>query len=149
MHALSPASSGLEFALRLAGAAQLTIAVLNLFLPRMLGWKDDLARMPLLIREVFHVHAWFISITLVIFAVMTGRFAAEMAAGTNDACRWLAAGIGVFWCIRTVLQVAYYDRSHWRGRPGRTVIHVALLVLYGGFAGCYLWTAFHARGGLP
>jgi len=128
----------LALGLQFAGFAQLGIALLNLFIPRLLQWKEDLARMPLLLREVFQVHAWFISVTLVIFAVMTWRFAGEMASGTNEVGRWLAAGIGLFWALRTVLQVTYYSASHWRGRPGRTVSHVTLLLLYGGFAAVYL-----------
>jgi len=105
--------------------------------------KEDLNRLPLLVREVFQVHVWFISVTLIIFAVMTFRFAGEMNA--NPVCRWLAAGIGLFWALRMVLQFAYYSSSHWRGQPGRTAIHVALLVIYGGFAVIYLAAAFGRR----
>ena len=132
----------LSVLLQLAAALQFAIAVLNLFLVPLLKWRDDLARMPLLLREVFQVHAWFISITLLIFAAMTWRFASEMAGGTSPVCQWLAAGIGLFWAIRTVLQITYYSSSHWRGQPGRLLAHVALLLLYGGFAAIYLWTAF-------
>ena len=127
------------FWLQIAGASQLGIALLNLFLARILGWKADLDRAPQLLREVFHVHAWFISLTLTIFAIMTWRFAAEMR--TNPACRWLAAGIGLFWALRTILQITYYSSSHWRGLPGRTLIHITLLLIYGGFAVLYLLTA--------
>jgi len=121
----------------LAAALQLGIAALNLFLVPLLKWKADVARMPLLVREVFYVHAWFISVTLAIFAVLTLRFSEEMALGGNVVARWLAVGIAFFWAIRTVLQVAYYSSSHWRGQPGRTAIHVVLLLLYGGFATTY------------
>src|SRR5438477_3906971 len=106
------ASPNLEFAVQIAAAMQLGIAILNLFLVRLMKWKDELGKMPLLIREVFHVHSWFISITLTIFAVMTLRFAGEMSHGTNSVCRWLAGCIGIFWGFRTVLQVAYYSSSH-------------------------------------
>src|SRR5438132_14280892 len=73
--------------LRIAAAAQLAIALLNLFLVRLLDWKADLDRLPLLLREVFHVHCWFISITLGIFGVMTLRFADAMAASSNETCQ--------------------------------------------------------------
>ena len=126
--------------LKVVAAGQLAIAILNLFLIRILEWREDLARMPLLLREVFHVHCWFISVTLTLFAVMTWRFAGEMT--TSAACRWLAAGIGLFWALRTVLQVAYYSSSHWRGQKGRTAIHIALLIIYGGFALVYLTAGF-------
>ena len=76
-------------ALYIAAAAQLAVAVLNLFLIRIMKWEEEVARMPQLVREVFHLHAWFITITLVIFGVVTIRFVGE-----------LAAGIGIFWLIR-------------------------------------------------
>jgi hypothetical protein len=60
-------ASSLTICLLIAAAAQPGIARLNLFLVRLLGWKENLDRLPLLIREVFHVHAWFISVTLAAF----------------------------------------------------------------------------------
>jgi len=132
----------LKILLLVAGGMQLSIAALNLFLVSLLKWKEELARMPLLLQEVFRVHAWFISITLAIFGVITCRFVDEFAAGRNLIAQWLSVGIGLFWLIRTILQVTYYSGSHWRGQLGRTMIHVTLLIIYGGFAGVYLWSAF-------
>ena len=132
----------LELALYVVAAGQLGIAILNLFLVRLLDWRAELERMPLLVREVFTVHAWFISVTLAIFGAVTFRFAPEFAAASHEVFRWLAAGIGGFWALRTVLQIAYYSSSHWRGRMDRTIIHIILLALYGGFAAAYLTAAF-------
>ena len=128
--------------LQIAAVAQVAIAILNLFLVRLLGWREAISQMPLLLREVFHVHAWFISVTLVIFGAMTLRFSTDMATGASLVCRWLAAGIGLFWLIRTVLQITYYSSSHWRGQLGRTVAHVTLLALYGAFTVLYVWAGF-------
>ena len=129
-------------ALYIAAAAQLSVAVLNLFLVRIMKWEEEVARMAQLVREVFHVHAWFISITLAIFGVVTIRFAGELAAGTNDLGRWLAAGIGVFWLIRWLMQFFYYDSSHWRGKRAEIIVHI---FLYGSLAGVYLLTAFRGQ----
>jgi len=129
-----------EFLL-LAASLQIGIAILNLFLVPLLKWQTEIARMPLLLREVFHVHAWFISLTLAIFATLTFRFCGEMGIGTNPVAAWLAGGIGIFWAVRTVLQVVWYSSSHWRGRLDRTLIHIALLIIYGGFAVVYLAAA--------
>lgn len=128
----------LEIALLLAAIGQFSVAILNFNLPRILRWTDDLARLPLLLREVFYVHAWFISVTLLIFAAVTGRFAGELAAGAEPVYRWLACGIGAFWAVRAMLQVAYYSSSHWRGILSRTAMHYLLLAVYGGFAAVYL-----------
>lgn len=135
----------LEILLKLAAAGQLCVAVLNLFLIRLLHWREDLAKLPLLIREVFQIHVWFISITVATFAVMTWRFAGEM--NTQPACRWLAGAIGIFWVIRTLLQVAYYSSSHWRGNPTRTLVHFILLIAYGGAAMVYGVAALRLAGG--
>ena len=121
-------------ALYIAAAAQLAVAVLNLFLVRIMKWEESVARMPQLVREVFHVHAWFITITLVIFGVVTIRFAGE-----------LAAGIGIFWLIRWLMQFFYYNSSHWRGKRAETIVHIVLIFLYGSFAGVYLLATFQGQ----
>ncbi len=131
-----------ETSLLIVAVVQILIAIVNLFLIRILKWGPDLARLPLLIYEVVQVHKWFISIILAIFAVMTWRFRAEMSAGTNAACVWLAGCIGCFWLFRTFLQVFYYSSTHWRGQTGRTLIHIACLLVYGGMSAVYLVTAW-------
>ena len=129
--------STLTWLLQAAAVAHLVVALLNLSLVPILGCRDDLQRLPLLVREVFQVHLWFISFTLGIFALLTWRFAQGMASGSEPGLRWLAGAIGGFWALRTLLQVAFYSRSHWWGNTGRTLIHVACLGLYGGFAVLY------------
>jgi hypothetical protein len=136
----------LVWLLRLSAIAQLGVAAINFSTPRLLKWEEAIERMPLLLRQVFWVHAWFVSLVLAIFGVLTWRFAPEMAAGSNAACAWLAAGIGLVWALRTVAQVAYYSPEHWRGQAGRTFIHVFLFVVYGGMSVSYLVAAWRWFG---
>lgn len=133
--------STLVLLLEVAAIVQMVVAALALFLTQLLGWKHELERVPLLLKQVFHVHSWFISLTLAIFAVLTLRFASEMADGDRGPATWLAGAIGVFWAVRTVLQIVYYSPSHWRGRTGPTVVHIALLLVYGSMSAVYLWAA--------
>ena len=125
-----------------AAVGQLAVAVLNLRLDRLLNWEAELNGLSELLKEVFHVHKWFISITLAIFGVITLRFAGDMAAGDYEMVRWFAGGVGLFWGIRTVIQWIYYSPSHWKGDRGRTVVHWVLTICYGGCAGTYLLAAF-------
>lgn len=137
-------ATDLQLLLKLAAVIQAAVALMNLGLARLLDWKDDLERQPLLLRQVFMVHLWFISFTVGIFAVLTWRFAAEMVGGANAVATWVAAAIGLFWAVRSVMQMTYYSASHWRGQPGRTAVHIAVLLAYGGMATVYLLAA--ARG---
>jgi len=134
--------NNLELGLRVAALAQLGVALLNLWLIRIMKWKPDLERAPLLIREVFQIHCYFISITLAIFGVLTWRFAPDIAAAATPLCAWLAAGIGIFWLVRSGMQWTHYSPTHWRGDTGRTVIHFVLFFGYGAFAAVYLLAAF-------
>ena len=131
----------LELFLRVAALAQLGIVVLNLFLVRLMNWRPDLEAMSLLIREVFQIHMYFISITLAIFGVLTWRFAGELATAAQPLCVWLAIGIGIFWAIRSVMQWSHYSTVHWRGDRLRTAIHWTLFLGYGTFAAVYFTAA--------
>lgn len=132
----------LELLLRVVAVAQFAIAILNLFLIRIMNWNPDLERAPLLIREVFRVHCVFISITLSILAVLTWQFAADIASGSNPIASWLGISIGFFWLVRSIMQWSHYSSNHWRGHPGRTVIHWVLFLGYGAFAAIYFVAAF-------
>jgi uncharacterized membrane protein YidH (DUF202 family) len=132
----------LEFALRVVALAQFAVAILNLFLIRIMKWKPDLERASLLIREVFRVHVVFISITLLIFGALTWRFAPEIARASSPLAIWLAVAIGLFWLVRSAMQWLHYSASHWYGNSLRTLIHWTLFLGYGAIAVVYFAAAF-------
>ncbi len=135
---IEAARTHLELFLRIVAVAQFSLVVVNLFLPRILNWKPDIERMSLLVREVFIIHSWFITITLAIWGVLTWRFAHEMAHAPTELSRWLCAAMGIFWGIRCVLQWLHYSPSHWRGIPSRTFLHWLFFLGYGA------WTLVYA-----
>lgn len=131
----------LEFFLRVAAIIQFAVAMLNLSLVRIMDWKPDLDRVSLLVREVFHIHIYFISLTLSIFALLTWRFAGEIALAASPLATWLAITIATFWGVRSVMQWLHYSAIHWRGDRRRTAIHWALFLGYGALAAVYLIAA--------
>ena len=136
----------LDLALRGAAIAQFAVAILNLFLIRIMKWELDLDRAPLLSREVFRIHVVFISFTLSIFAVLTWQFAHEIASAASPLAIWFAVAIGLFWLARSAMQWLHYSASHWRGDAPRTVIHWALFLGFGAMAIVYLTSAFWRNG---
>lgn len=125
-----------------AAVGQLIVAIINTRLDKIMKWDAELSTFSLLMREVFHVHKWFISITLFIFGVITLRFATDIGNAEYEMTRWFAGGVGVFWAIRTIIQWSYYSAAHWKGVPGRTAVHWILTICYGGCAATYLVAAF-------
>ena len=131
----------LELWLRIVAVAQIALAALSLCLPRILNWRAEIDRMSPLVRDVFEIHSWFIALTLVIWGALTWRFAAELAHAPTDLSRWLCSAIGIFWGIRCVLQWTHYAPSHWRGNPGRTLIHWTLFFGYAAWTTVYFIAA--------
>lgn len=132
----------LDVLLRLAAAGQLFIALLGPMIPFLLGWREAIARMPLLVREVFWVHTFFIGLTCAIFGLITWVFAADLAHPAHDMMRWFLFAIGLFWGIRSVMQWTVYSTSHWRGLMDKTIAHWALFTGYSAFAITYFIAAF-------
>jgi hypothetical protein len=116
-------------ALWIAGFVQLAIALANFVLPRKLNYRENLARVAPMVRQIFIVHSGYIVGIVVLFAAITFGFAPELAGGRGLG-RFLAASIAVFWACRVPLQVFYYDSElRRRNRAGDVAITVALLFL--------------------
>lgn len=131
----------LELGLRVAAGGQLFIAGLGSALPRILHWEKAIADMPLLVRQVFQIHTWFISLTCAIFAVITWRFAGLMASGQDELAKWIAGAIALFWGVRSIMQWTHYSQEHWRGKLGLTFLHWLLFLGYAAWAVVYALAA--------
>lgn len=92
----------------LAGFVQLAIACANFFLPRKLKYRENLARVSPIIRQIFLVHSVYIVGVVLLFAAATFGFAGELASGRGLG-RFLAAAMAVFWLVRAPVQLLYYD----------------------------------------
>ena len=125
-------------ALWVAGFVQLAIAFANFVLPRKLNYRENLAHLAPMVRQIFIVHSGYIVGIVVLFAAITFGFAPELAGGRGLG-RFLAASMAVFWACRVPLQIFYYDpqvrRSH---RAGDVAITVALLFLAATYASAAL-----------
>jgi hypothetical protein len=102
--------SVLLLCLWLAGFVQLAIASANLFIPKKLNYRENLSRVAPIIRQVFVVHSVYIVGVVLLFAIMSFGFAAELASGRGLG-RFLAAAMAIFWLFRAPVQLMYYDAS--------------------------------------
>ncbi len=107
--------SRLAVAIQFAGAIQLVVAALNLALPRVLGYRENLPRLEPIVRQVFVIHSIYIVLVLLIFGGLCVGFAGELASGSTLG-RYLSASFAVFWLLRLGFQLFYYDREFRRRR---------------------------------
>ncbi len=119
----------LVVALWIAGFVQLAIALVNVALPTKLNYRGNLARVAPIIRQVFVVHSAYIVGIVLLFAVITFGFAADLASGRGLG-RFLAASMALFWLCRVPLQLFYYAAALRRAnRAGDAAMTAAISLL--------------------
>ncbi len=91
-----------------AGVVQLFVASLNIVLPKKLQYRENIAKLSPIVRQVFVVHAVYIALVLVFFGVLCLLFAGELA-GASAMGRFLSGFLAVFWLLRMGIQLFYYD----------------------------------------
>lgn len=94
----------------IAGAVHLSIAVSNFWIPGILHYRENLAKVSPMVRQVFIVHAVYMVLVLLGFSVLCFFFAPELTSGAPLG-RFLSAFLAVFWLLRVVLQLTFYDRE--------------------------------------
>jgi len=126
----------LSLHLRIAGILLLLLAILNLFLPRHFGWRDELQRLTLLTRQVFIVHCAFIVLSLVLMGLLSLCLAPQLLEHTPLA-QAILFGLALFWTVRLIFQLFVYSPKLWRGDAFRTAMHILFTCVWTYFAGTF------------
>jgi hypothetical protein len=115
-------SETLTVLLRLAGAGLILLAFLHIPIGRVMKWKEEGRKLSPENEQVFHVHTFFICLTIVLMALpcllMPSVFLEKSPASV-----WLAASLSAFWAIRLYFQFFVYRSDLWRGKKRETLIH--------------------------
>lgn len=104
------------------GASQLLLALLHGVFPRRFDWKNDLAQLTPLNRQIFYVHTFFICWILVLMGVLCLFFPAILLSG-GQLAQLLSAGCASFWFLRLMVQFFVYDSALWKGLALETFVH--------------------------
>lgn len=100
----------LTLAIWSAAAIQLIIAGANLVVAHRLDYRGSVARLTPIVRQVFVVHAVYIVLVILWFALLCLLFAAQLAGGSPLA-RFITAGLAVFWGLRAAIHLTIYDKE--------------------------------------
>jgi hypothetical protein len=100
----------LQPALILAGIAQLAVASTSVFIPKLLGWREETKLLRPLTRQVFWTYAAYILSINTAFGLLSLLAPRALIDGSTLA-RAVCAFIAVYWASRLTLQFAVFDRS--------------------------------------
>ena len=116
-----------------AAAVQLVIAAANLVVARRLDYRSNVARLSPIVGQIFTVHAAYVVLIIVWFAVLVALFAPRLANG-DPLGRFLCAGLAAFWGLRAIVQLTLYDKEVRRQYRGEDIAFIgACLFLAGVF----------------
>lgn len=134
----------LTFLLRVAGAGLILLALAHIPIARRLNWRDDVSRLTPVNAAIFHVHAFFICVILVIMGLPCVLEPAVFLERTR-AGAWLSWSLAGFWMIRLYCQHFVYPADLWRGRSMETALHWWFTGVWTGLAAlfttCGAWQA--------
>ena len=129
--------------IRIAAVLQLGLLIAAGLTPGVLDMRNQLRKLPTMLRQLIWVHAAFIVIIIIGFATISLIGAAQLAGGSTLA-RALAGFIAIFWGARLSLQFFLFDARPYLTRRflalgyyGLHFVFAALVIIYG--AAATLW----------
>jgi hypothetical protein len=124
---------------RIAGALQLCVLIASALVPIRLNWKQDLACLSKLHRQMYWTYGGYVVMAIIAFGTISLTNAAEIASGSGLA-RAFCGYVAVFWGIRISLQWVFdvkpFLTTWWlhAGYHTLTVLFAAFTAMYGGLA---------------
>jgi hypothetical protein len=115
--------------LKVAGALLVALGFAHSLFGRYFKWEKELAQLSLLTRQIFLVHCFFISLSIVLIGACS-LFYTTALLGSGNLSRVVLTGFVVFWLIRLGFQFFVYDSAIWRGRRFYTVMHVVFSIFW-------------------
>ena len=113
----------------------MVLALVHLAFPRYFGWRQELAPLSLVNRQIMQVHTFFIGLVILLMGVLCVTSATELTGTVLG--RKLLLGLGIFWACRLGIQFFWFSPRLWRGKAFETTVHLVFTLLW-----IYLSTIF-------
>lgn len=115
--------------LRVAGFGLLLLAVVHFPIAKRLNWRDDAKLLTPVNAAIFHVHAFFICLVLVMMGLPCLLDPSVFLERSRGAA-WLTWSFAGFWWIRLYVQWFVYSADLWRGKRLETILHCWFTVVW-------------------
>jgi len=130
----------METHLKATGVLLILLALIHVVFPKHFHWREELARLSLLNRQVMVVHTFFIALAVFLMGLLCLTSSAGLS-GTPLGKR-VALGLAVFWLARLLIQLFGYSSELWRGKRFETAVHVVFSALWAYLTAVFSWVAW-------
>ena len=101
-----------EYLILIGGVLHFLTLIASAMVPKTLDWKGELAKLIPFLRTLFWVYGAFIVLTIIAFGLLSVLHFRELAAGDSLA-RSMCAFIAIFWGVRLVVALFFFDASEF------------------------------------
>jgi len=112
----------MEIHLKFIGICLMLLAVIHIIFPRYFNWKEELASLSLVNRQMMEIHTLFIALAVFLMGLLCFTSSTELVSTALG--KQVALGLGFFWAVRFFVQFFGYSSKLWRGKTFETVVHV-------------------------
>jgi len=119
----------LDILLRIAGLAQILLVAGSFAIPRVLNWRNELAKVQSLIKQMFWTYAAYILVINLCFGLLSLLDYKELLNGSTLAL--LVNGfIALYWISRILIQFFYFDRTNFPAGKWNKLAEILLVALF-------------------
>jgi hypothetical protein len=119
----------MEIQLKIIGGLLILLAVAHAFFPWYFRWREALAPLGLLNRQMMYIHTLFVGLVVLLMGLLCLTSARDLV--HTPLGRQVCLGLGIFWAIRLAVQFVGYSPALWRGKGFETAVHVVFVCLWG------------------
>ncbi len=116
------------FHLHIVGSLFTALALLHVGFPRYFKWREELAPLSLLHRQMMQVHTAFIALTVLLMGLLCLTSAIDLV--STPLGRRICLLLGIFWTLRLFVQLFVYSTELWKGKPFETIVHIVFSSLW-------------------
>lgn len=114
--------------IEIVGCLLILLGLLHVTFPSHFKWRETLASVPRVSREIMYVHTFFIALTVFLMGLLCITSAEEIV--DTPLGKKLAIGLAVFWTIRLLIQFFGYSKELWQGKRFETIMHICFSFLW-------------------
>ena len=121
-------SKRMEVHLKIIGTIFIILSFIHLFFPKYFHWKQQLAQLNLINRQMMKVHTFFIALIVFLMGILCLKNSTALVA--TGLGKTISLGLFIFWSARLMVQIFIYSPKLWLGKPFETTIHIIFLSLW-------------------
>jgi hypothetical protein len=101
----------LEFLIYWSGIGHIVLSLASLAIPKFLKWKEELAPLQKLLRQMFWTYAGYILVINFCFGLVSVFGAIELL-NTSFLAKCVTFFIAIYWFARVLIQFLYFDKTN-------------------------------------